>query len=175
MATVADNRQVFTEGVPSPEECALLKIGIVAAEWNDNIITPLLKGAVETLTAFGVSMQNIYITRVPGTVELTFGARRQIECLSPDAVIVLGCVIRGDTPHFDYVCDSVTQGVTLLNASSGYRQPVIFGVVTTNDMQQALDRAGGCVGNKGRECAVTALKMCALRVDSLSGSGEKLM
>ena len=175
MANVADNTQVFIEGIPSPEKCSRLKIGIVAAEWNDNIITPLLQGAIETLTVHGVNPRNIYVTRVPGTVELTFGARRQIEQLSPDAVIVLGCVVKGDTPHFDYVCDSVTQGVTLLNTNRKYRQPVIFGVITTNNMQQALDRAGGCVGNKGSECAVTALKMCALRAISLSGYEEELV
>lgn len=174
MAQVADNTQVFTEGVPTQEECSRLKIGIVAAEWNDNVIAPLLQGAVETLEACGVSREKIYITRVPGTVELTFGARRQIEELSPDAVIVLGCVVRGDTPHFDYVCESVTQGVTLLNATPRCHQPVIFGVITTNNMQQALDRAGGCVGNKGSECAVTALKMCALKAATLSGKVKEL-
>ncbi len=175
MAKVADNTQVFAEGIPAKEECSRLKIGIVAAEWNDNVIAPLLQGAVETLTACGVGRQNIHITRVPGTVELTFGARRQIEELSLDAVIVLGCVVRGDTPHFDYVCESVTHGVTLLNASSKCRLPVIFGVITTNNMQQALDRAGGCVGNKGSECAVTALKMCALKATTLSGEVKDLL
>ena len=177
MANVLDNNAVFTQGVPSPAECKGKKIGIVAAEWNDNVITPLLKGAIDTLIEHGVQEKNIYVTRVPGTVELTYGARVMIERIEPSAVIVLGCVVRGDTPHFDYVCASVTQGVTMLNASpyplvggiSIHRPPVIFGVITTDTMQQALDRAGGCVGNKGSESAVTALKMCALKAVSLQG------
>ncbi len=161
-------------GMPDKEHCAKLKIGIVAAEWNDNIITPLLQGAIDTLTTYGVREDNIFVTRVPGTVELTYGARCQMEQLHPAAVIVLGCVVRGDTPHFDYVCDSVTQGVTDLNLHHPTRVPVIFGVITTNNMEQALDRAGGKVGNKGSECAATALKMTAMSAISLS-SQEKVL
>ena len=182
MANVSDNKAVFMQGVPSPEECKHMKIGIVAAEWNDNVITPLLKGAIDTLLEHGVQEKNIFVTRVPGTIELTYGARTLIEALNPLAVIVLGCVVRGDTPHFDYVCMSVTQGVTMLNANpyaivggkAINRPPVIFGVITTDTMQQALDRAGGCVGNKGSESAVTALKMCALKSASLEGKEYKL-
>ena len=173
MANVNDNMQVFTAGMPSVEHCKNLKVGIVAAEWNDNIISPLMQGAIETLTEHGVCPENIFISRVPGTVELTFGAKRMIDSLTPDAVIVLGCVVRGDTPHFDYVCDSVTQGVTELNLRE--RVPVIFGVITTNNMQQALDRAGGCMGNKGSECAATALKMTNLKAISLSGAEKSTL
>lgn len=161
MANVADNAQVFMQGMPSTEHCSKLKVGIVAAEWNDNVIAPLLQGAIDTLIENGVQPCKIYVSRVPGTVELTYGARRMMESLHPDAVIVLGCVVRGDTPHFDYVCDSVTHGVTELNLLPNSRIPVIFGVITTNTMEQALDRAGGKVGNKGSECAATALKMTA--------------
>ncbi len=166
MANVSDNMQVFTAGMPSVEHCKKLKVGIVAAEWNDNIISPLMQGAIETLTQHGVCPENILISRVPGTVELTYGAKRMIVNTKPDAVIVLGCVVRGDTPHFDYVCDSVTHGVTELNLKESV--PVIFGVITTNNMQQALDRAGGCMGNKGSECAATALKMTNMTILSLS-------
>lgn len=170
MANANDNTQVFTAGMPSAEHCKKLRIGIVAAEWNDNIISPLLQGAIDTLSQQGVYPDNIYITRVPGTVELTYGAKRMIESISPDAVIVLGCVVRGDTPHFDYVCDSVTQGVTELNLHT--QVPVIFGVITTNNMQQAYDRAGGVMGNKGSECAATALKMTALKATTLCSRKE---
>ena len=173
MANVSDNVQVFMAGMPSAEHCKKLRIGIVAAEWNDNIISPLLQGAIDTLTENGVCPENIFVSRVPGTVELTYGAKRMIDSLSPDAVIVLGCVVRGDTPHFDYVCDSVTQGVTELNLRE--RVPVIFGVITTNNMEQALDRAGGKVGNKGSECAATALKMTALKATTLNGEEISLL
>lgn len=173
MANVSDNVQVFMAGMPSAEHCKKLRIGIVAAEWNDNIISPLLQGAIDTLTENGVCPENIFVSRVPGTVELTYGAKRMIDSLSPDAVIVLGCVVRGDTPHFDYVCDSVTQGVTELNLRE--RVPVIFGVITTNNMEQALDRAGGKVGNKGSECAATALKMTALKATALNGEEISLL
>ena len=165
MANVNDNIQVFTAGMPSAEHCKKLRVGIIAAEWNDNIITPLLQGAIDTLTQQGVCPEHIYVMRVPGTVELTFGAKHMIENLSPDAVIVLGCVVRGDTPHFDYVCDSVTHGVTELNLKT--QVPVIFGVITTNNMEQAEDRAGGKMGNKGSECAATAIKMTALKATAL--------
>lgn len=175
MANVADNTHVFAQGMPSIEHCSKLRVGIVAAEWNDNIIAPLLKGAVDTLVENGVQLNNIYVSRVPGTVELTYGARCMMETLRPDAVIVLGCVVRGDTPHFDYVCDSVTQGVTELNLLAGSRIPVIFGVITTNTMEQAADRAGGKVGNKGSECAATALKMAALTSCSLGGEEFSLL
>lgn len=174
MANVADNTQVFMLGMPSIEHCSQLKVAIVAAEWNDNVISPLLQGAIDTLAERGLQPGNIYVSRVPGTVELTYGARCVMETLCPDAVIVLGCVVRGDTPHFDYVCDSVTQGVTELNLMHNSRIPVIFGVITTNTMEQALDRAGGKVGNKGSECAATALKMTAMKAMSLDGVEKSL-
>lgn len=137
-----------------------VRIAIVAARWNSHITEPLTRGAVETLTAAGLDPEgDIDVFHVPGTVELTFAASKLIENGDYDAIIVLGCVIKGNTPHFDYVCSSVTQGVTHLNAECDI--PVIFGVITTLDEQQALDRAGGPVGNKGSEAATTALHMVA--------------
>ena len=137
----------------------LLRVAIVCAEWNADITDKLLEGACNTLEKHGVKPENIFVEYVPGTYELTFGAQRMAAHYRPDAVIVLGCVIQGDTPHFDYVCPGVTAGTTHLNAT--LETPVIFGVLTTNDKQQALDRAGGKYGNKGDEAAVTAIKMAA--------------
>lgn len=136
------------------------KIAIVVSEWNSNITENLLQGAYDTLIKFGVSSQDISIQRVPGSFELTFGAKTLIEKIHPDALIMLGCVIQGETPHFTYVCQSVTQGATELNIK--YDVPVIFGLLTTTTLEQAKDRAGGRHGNKGDEAAVTALKMIAL-------------
>ena len=133
------------------------KIGIVVAEWNKNITEKLLEGACNTLEKHGVLAQDIFVKRVPGSFELTFEAKRITETKDLDAVIVLGCVVRGDTPHFDYVCSGVTQGITELNLM--YDIPFIFGLLTTDTMQQSEDRAGGKYGNKGDEAAVTALKM----------------
>jgi 6,7-dimethyl-8-ribityllumazine synthase len=136
------------------------KIAIVVSEWNSNITENLLQGAYDTLIKFGVTSQNILIHWVPGSFELTFGAKTLIEKIHPDALIMLGCVIQGETPHFTYVCQSVTQGATELNIK--YDVPVIFGLLTTTTLEQAKDRAGGRHGNKGDEAAITALKMIAL-------------
>ena len=133
-----------------------MRIGIVTAEWNSHITHALRDGAINTLKANGV--QDIDCFDVPGAIELTFGASQLIESGLFDAVIVFGCVIRGGTPHFDYVCQSVTQGITQLNADCDI--PVIFGVLTVDCEQDALDRAGGALGNKGCEAADAALKMC---------------
>lgn len=134
-----------------------LKVAIVAAEWNSKITDALLQGAIERLHDEGYPDSCADVFRVPGTVELTFAASRLIDTDMYDAIIVLGCVIRGDTSHFDYVCQSVTQGITTLNATGNV--PVIFGVLTTDNEQQALDRAGGRLGNKGAEAAECAIKM----------------
>ncbi|MDD6777794.1 MAG: 6,7-dimethyl-8-ribityllumazine synthase [Bacteroidales bacterium] len=133
-----------------------LRVGIAVAEWNSHITEALLAGALELFAREGYS--EIEVHHVPGTVELTFAASRMARSGRYDAVIVFGCVIRGGTPHFDYVCDSITQGVATLNAEG--RVPVIFGVLTTDDEQQAIDRAGGALGNKGTEAAEAAIKMC---------------
>lgn len=133
------------------------RIGIVTAEWNSHITQALTDDAIRILLENGFGEKDYDVFHVPGAVELTFGASQLIESSMYDAVIVFGCVIRGGTPHFDYVCQSVTQGITALNADCDI--PVIFGVLTVNDEQQALDRAGGALGNKGGECAEAAIKM----------------
>lgn len=133
------------------------RIGIVVSEWNENITQKLLEGAYTTLQKHGVKAENIIVRHVPGSFELTFGARKLAETQTLDAVIALGCVVRGDTPHFDYVCSAATQGITQLNLT--HNIPFIFGVLTADNMQQAEDRAGGNHGNKGDEAAVTTLKM----------------
>ena len=134
--------------------------GIVVAEWNLDITSKLLEGAVDTLIKNGVDPSRILVEWVPGSFELVYGARHMADTKSVDAVIVLGCVIRGDTPHFEYVCSGVTQGITQLNLSHDI--PFIFGLLTNDTMQQSIDRAGGIHGNKGDEAAVTAIKMAAL-------------
>ena len=140
-----------------------LTIGIVKAKWNSEITDKLAEGAIETLKKYGAK---IVYAEVPGTVELTFGAKKLItEDAFIDAVIILGCVIQGETRHFDYVCDSVTYGMTKLNLQ--YDTPVIFGVLTTQTKEQALDRAGGKLGNKGEECAIAAIEMSRLKSTTL--------
>ncbi|HOM63663.1 MAG TPA: 6,7-dimethyl-8-ribityllumazine synthase [Dysgonamonadaceae bacterium] len=158
MATDLHNLSEYNpNNIPSGEG---KKIAIVVSEWNSNITENLLQGAYDTLIKFGVTSQNILIHWVPGSFELTFGAKTLIEKIHPDALIMLGCVIQGETPHFTYVCQSVTQGATELNIK--YDVPVIFGLLTTTTLEQAKDRAGGRHGNKGDEAAITALKMIAL-------------
>ncbi len=134
-----------------------MKFAIAVSQWNGNITGALLKGAVETLWEHGVKEDDIKVKSVPGSFELTYAAKRFMDYGGVDAVIALGCVIRGDTPHFDYVCMGVTQGIARLNAEGTI--PVIYGLVTTNTLEQAEERAGGKLGNKGSECAVTAIKM----------------
>jgi len=140
-----------------------MKFGIVTSEWNSEITSALLKGAYETLLKHGAKEENILRKYVPGSVELTLGAQFMAEYADLDAVICLGCVIQGETKHFDYVCQSVTHGITELNMH--YNIPFIFGVLTTNNQQQAKDRAGGKHGNKGTEAAVTAIKMAQLQLE----------
>lgn len=138
-----------------------LKIGIVVSDWNDQITEALYSGAFQTLVKAGVSRENIERMNVPGSFELSLGGQWMAERDKIDAVICLGCVIQGDTKHFDFICDAVAHGIT--NVGLKYNKPVIFGVLTTNDMKQALDRAGGKHGNKGDEAAATALGMLAVR------------
>ena len=137
------------------------RFGIVVAEWNVEITGALLKGAVETLKKHGAREENIINRWVPGTFELSLGAQYFAEKTQVDAIIVLGCVIQGETRHFDFICQGVTQGITDLNLK--YNKPFIFGVLTTDNQQQALDRAGGKHGNKGDEAAITAIKMLGLK------------
>lgn len=134
-----------------------MRVAIVAAEWNSNITNALTEGALGVFKAEGFSKDQVDVFHVPGAIELTFAASQLIEASLYDAIIVFGCVIRGGTPHFDYVCQSVTQGITSLNADCDI--PVIFGVLTVDCEQDALDRAGGKLGNKGAEAAEAAIKM----------------
>ena len=143
--------------VPSAET---MRFGIVVSEWNNNITDELLNGAVESLVKHGAKTGNIEIMHVTGSFELIAGARIMVRKHNTDAVICLGSVIRGDTPHFDYVCAGTTHGIAQLNIE--YDIPFIFGLLTTDNLQQALDRCGGRLGNKGTECAITAIKMVAL-------------
>lgn len=131
--------------------------GIVVSEWNAEITGALLNGCVATLEKHGTLPENIHVKMVPGSFELTYGAHQMVLNGGYDAVIILGCVIRGETPHFDYICQGVTHGISRINAKSEI--PVVFGLLTTNDLQQAKDRSGGKLGNKGDECAVVAIKM----------------
>ena len=136
-----------------------LRFGIVVSEWNPTITEGLLKGAVDTLLDCGVAESNIRIIHVPGSFELIYGAKKMQQQLV-DAVITIGSVIKGETKHFDFVCDGVTQGIKDLNIL--HDVPVIFCVLTDNNLQQSVERAGGIHGNKGVEAAVTAIKMAHL-------------
>lgn len=133
------------------------KIAIVVAEWNSEITEALYSGAVEALVKHGFKKQNIIRKTVPGTFELTLGSLWAAEDKSISAVISLGCVIQGETPHFDYICQAVAYGITEVNIKT--KKPVIFGVLTTLNKQQSMDRAGGKYGNKGEEAALTAISM----------------
>ncbi|MCS6979800.1 MAG: 6,7-dimethyl-8-ribityllumazine synthase [Flavobacteriales bacterium] len=137
-----------------------LRLGIVVSEWNAEITSALLKGAVETLLRLEGEEENILIESVPGAFELPFGAQLMARMTDVDAVICLGCVIRGETPHFDYVCQAAAQGI--LEVGLQLELPVIFGVLTTDTLDQARERAGGRHGNKGVEAALAALKMVGL-------------
>lgn len=145
--------------VPSGKD---FRIGIAVADWNSEVTYAMAEGAAETLSAHGVESDNIVLRHVPGSFELT-GAADLMMKNDPamDAVICIGCVIQGETRHFEFICQAVSQGIT--NVTLKHGRPVIFSVLTTNNMQQALDRAGGRHGNKGVEGAVTALKMVQLQ------------
>ncbi len=168
MATKYHNLSDYNpNSLPNADVLARQRYAIIVADWNSDITFALLEGAISTFVKAGVQEENIEVIHVPGTVELTYAAakvasawQRTTNAEQRKAIVVIGCVIQGDTPHFDYVCQSVTQGVTILNAKA--EVPVIFSVLTTLDKQQALDRCGGCLGNKGVEGAFTAMKMANL-------------
>jgi len=138
-------------------DASAMSFGIVVSEWNSEITNKLKDGAYNTLIRHGAKPENIIVAYVPGSFELVYGAKRLAKSIQPDAVIGLGCVIRGETPHFDYVCSGVTLGFAELNSRGNI--PFIFGLLTNDTMQQSVDRAGGIHGNKGDEAAVTAIKM----------------
>lgn len=133
------------------------RFAIVVAEWNAQVTEALFEGACRTLLKEGAPAENIIRKNVPGSFELTLGAQWVAERPDIDAVICLGCVIQGDTRHFDFICNAVAHGLT--DVGLKFNKPVIFGVLTPNTLEQALDRAGGRHGNKGDEAAVTAIKM----------------
>lgn len=137
------------------------RFGIVVSEWNPEITNNLYLGTKETLKAHGALSENIIKWDVPGSFELVFGCKHMIKTQQVDAIIAIGNVIQGETKHFDFVCEGVTQGIKDLNVS--YDVPIIFCVLTDNTKQQSIDRSGGTHGNKGIESAVAAIKMAALR------------
>ncbi len=164
MATNLKNLSIYRNNNILPVDDML--IGIVVSEWNTEITEALLNGAVDTLIENGVVKSNIFTKYVPGSFELPLGAQLLIDNTNVDAVICLGCVIQGETRHFEFICQSVAQSISNLNLE--YSIPVIFGVLTTDNIEQARDRSGGKHGNKGVEAAITAIKMIQL-ADELMG------
>ncbi len=158
MAT--ENKNLSEYDKSALPDAASLRIGVVVSEWNSEITESLFIGAQEVLQDAGILPDNFLRWNVPGSFELVFGCKRMIEKHAPDAVIAIGSVIRGETQHFDYVCSAVAQGIKDLNVQ--YNIPVIFCVLTDDNLQQAKDRSGGKHGNKGTEAAVVALKMAVL-------------
>ena len=160
MAT-KDLSQYDISSVPKADN---MQIGIVVAEWNFEITSALAQGAITTLKKHGTLEDNILVKYVPGSFELPLGAQYFAEMENVDAVILLGCVIQGETRHFDYICQGVTKGTVDLNLK--YNKPFVFGVLTTDNEQQAIDRAGGKHGNKGDEAAIPAIKLVHLQQNS---------
>ncbi len=159
MATENKNLSVYDKTtIPNAKD---FRFGIVVSEWNDTITEGLFNGAQEALLDCGAQAENIIRWNVPGSFELTYGAKRMLETKDVDAVIAIGSVIKGETMHFDFVCQGVTQGIKDLNVL--YDTPVIFCVLTDDTMQQSIDRSGGKHGNKGTEAAIAAIKMIALK------------
>ena len=158
MATKEKN--LSAKSVKSSSDISSKKIAIVISEWNEEITDSLFEGAFNTLSQNGIQKQNIIKANVPGSFELSLGAQKMAQKKNVDAVICLGCVIQGETRHFEFICQSVAQG--LKDVALKFNKPVIFGVLTTDTFQQALDRAGGKYGNKGDEAAITAIKMLDL-------------
>ena len=140
------------------------KFAIVVSQWNSQVTGALLQGAFDSLISHGALEQNIKLIEVPGSFELVSGSDLALKDASIDAVITLGCVIQGETRHFDFICNAVANGIA--QVSIKYNKPVIFGVLTTDNLQQALDRSGGKHGNKGEEAAVTAIQMAQISANS---------
>ncbi|CAG5010611.1 6,7-dimethyl-8-ribityllumazine synthase [Dyadobacter sp. CECT 9275] len=159
MSSADKNLSVFsTEGLP---DISQRKFAIVVAEWNSEVTEKLFEGAYATLIRYGALAKNIERGNVPGSFELTLGAHWYAQREDIDAVVALGVVIQGETKHNDYINHAVAQGIT--NVSIKTNKPVIFGVLTPNNMEQALERSGGVHGNKGDEAAITAIKMLGLQ------------
>ena len=159
MATVNKNLSEYDKNtIPNAKD---FRFGIVVSEWNENITSNLYKGAVEVLLENGAKEENIIKWDVPGSFELIYGSKRMIDTQKVDAVIAIGCVIQGETKHFDFVCEAVAQGIKDLNITTDV--PVVFCVLTDNTEQQSIDRSGGIHGNKGTEAGVVAIKMASIR------------
>ena len=159
MATANKNLSNYDKNtIPNAKD---FRFGIVVSEWNDHITEGLYNGTLAALLDCGAMQENIIRWNVPGSFELTLGGQFFAEYTDVDSIILLGCVIQGETRHFDFICQGVAKGATDLNIK--YNLPVIFGILTTDNQQQALDRAGGKLGNKGDEAAVTAIKMVSLQ------------
>ncbi|APY09236.1 6,7-dimethyl-8-ribityllumazine synthase [Winogradskyella sp. J14-2] len=167
MATANHNLSNYDKAIiPNAKD---FRFGIVVSEWNEKITEGLWQGAFDALLDCGAQKENIVRWNVPGTFELTYGAARMSKSIYAesgmlDAIIVIGCVIQGETKHFDFVCEGVTQGIKDLNLKGDI--PVVFCVLTDNNMQQSIDRSGGKHGNKGTEAAITAIKMAQLRKET---------
>ena len=168
MSDKKQNLSQFNRPLPSAEE---MKFGIVVSEWNGEITEELLKGAVRTLKSAGCLDHNILVKYVPGTFELPLGAQFFAQYTDVDAVIALGCVIQGETRHFDFICSGATHGITDLMLT--WNMPIAFGVLTTENMQQAMDRTGGKHGNKGDEAAATAIHMVKVQ-NEMEQSAENI-
>jgi 6,7-dimethyl-8-ribityllumazine synthase len=159
MATVNKNLSEYDKNsIPNAKD---FRFGIVVSEWNDSITEGLYRGAIEALLENQVPAQHIIRWNVPGSFELIYGSKKMLQTQNVDAVIAIGCVIQGQTKHFDFVCEGVTQGIKDLNVQTDI--PVIFCVLTDNTMQQSIDRSGGIHGNKGTEAAIAAIKMAYIR------------
>ncbi|MFN4882233.1 MAG: 6,7-dimethyl-8-ribityllumazine synthase [Bacteroidota bacterium] len=147
---------VSTDGI-SEKKLRKYRIALIKSNWNDDITGALERGCRDYLTQYGANEKQIKSFHVPGSFELVYAAAHLLEEKSFDAIICIGCIIKGDTPHFDYISQAVSIGLAQLNAKG--QTPIIFGILTTDNKQQALDRAGGKHGNKGVEAAATALQM----------------
>ncbi len=159
MSSKNKNLSTYSKGFTT--DISNKNFAIVVSEWNDQITDALFSGALQTLLDHGAGKQNILRMDVPGSYELPLGAQWMAEKSDVDAVICLGCVIQGETPHFDFISQAVAQGIK--DVGLKFSKPVVFGVLTTTSMKQALDRAGGKHGNKGDEAAITAIKMLSIQ------------
>ena len=158
MASIIKNLSAFS-GRDLPDITSK-KFGMVVSEWNEEITHSLMSGALETLLKYGAKKESIIIRSVPGSFELTLGAQTLAQDQEIDAILCLGCVIQGETPHFNFICNAVAQGITTLNLK--FHKPIVFGVLTTHTLQQAIARSGGKHGNKGDEAAMTGIKMLTI-------------
>ena len=163
MATANTNLSTYDKAtIPNAKD---FRFGIVVSEWNSNITQGMFQGAFDAIIDCGGQKENIVRWNVPGSYELIYGAKKMAQSFDMlDAIVVIGSVIQGETKHFDYVCEAVAQGIKDLNIQGDI--PVIFCVLTDNNMQQAIDRSGGKHGNKGTEAAIAAIKMAQLRKDA---------